>query len=221
MQHWQTFFSQAAQVILVLNIIGCISIRREQKQRHWTYFLVFLVLSLITEIVAKITWKQGINNLPLLHIYTLLEFLLLSLFFGELLAKTAKNRTYLLYYMAGVSALIVLNTALLQDLFTFNSNAKTLTQCSFILFSVVWLFQTSAEPIHENTAQNTSLFYIIAAILLYYAGSLFIFMASNALARLEKLASLPWLINAALYFVFQLLVATGLWRFLRTKYIRP
>lgn len=184
------------------------------------WFCFFLILALITQVTAKIWvwWLHYGNNLFLLHIYTFFEFIFLSLFYKQLLHKNAFFQKYHLYFIFGISLLIVLNTVFLQPWIGFNNNAKTLTQVIYIGYAVAYFFQEAATI--DKNAQQRLLTLINSAILLYYAGSLFIFMFSSTFTSLDDFVKVFWIANALLYLIFQLLVFIGLWIFRqRTKSI--
>ncbi|NJL74434.1 MAG: hypothetical protein HC892_04705 [Saprospiraceae bacterium] len=209
--------SNIAQIILVANIILYL-LNRKQLNLYIKWFDVFLVVSLVTEIVAAILFKRKIPNLHVLHIYTLVEFIVLSLFYVAILQKIIAFRTRRMYwFIALVSILIVLNSIFIQliDTLTFNSYAKTLTQVIFIAYAVLYFF---IAPI-ENNPKSKLLDNINSAILFYYAASLFIFMGSNLLSKLDDYHRIFWITNAIFYLVFQLIVCYALWQFQKTTKI--
>jgi hypothetical protein len=209
--------STIAEVILLANIILYL-LNRKNLNLHIKWFDVFLAVSFVTEIVAAIMFRKKIPNLHVLHIYTLVEFIVLSLFYVGMLQKIITFRTRRMYwFIALVSVLIILNSIFIQpiDKLTFNSYAKTLTQVIFIAYAIFYFF---IAPIEDNV-RSRLLNGINSGILLYYAGSLFIFMGSNILTKLDVFHIVFWISNSVFYLIFQLIVFYGLWQFQKTTKI--
>ncbi len=219
MHNISVIISIIAYVVLFLNIVLYLYYLNFKSNRlNW--FNTFLILGLITQITALIFTSQKINNLPLLHIYTLLEFIFLSLFYKNILKQEILSKKYfnILIISISISILIILNSIFLQNIYTFNSNAKTLTQVIYICYALTYFFNVTLEKTPIIKFLNS----INAAILLYYAGSLFIFMFSNVFFSLSKEHIVFWVVNALLYLIFQLWVFIALWTFrqqTRTKSI--
>lgn len=180
--------------------------------RRWDQAYIFLgwllTFNLVIELIAKwLAWHKQLN-LPLLHIYTIGEFLLLSLFYEQLLPKRFFWNRLFWPFTGVVLLLIILNSLYLQPPETFNSNARTLVQVVYIIFAVQYFFYlTSSED-----AAAPSLRWINSAVLIYYSGSLFIFMLSNYLQ--QRGIAMPrsfWAFNGFLNLIYQLLILRGLW----------
>lgn len=172
----------------------------------------FLLFNLFIEMGARgfFVFKVS-NNLPLLHIYTLGEFLLLSFFYRKLLPDYNFFRKFFPAFLLIVSLLILLNTIFLQSIYVFNSYAKTLVQIILIIYSMMFFFNLP-ETSNFKTAEGWSLRIINSAVLIYYCGSLFIFMFSNIFIEKGLIYNGFWIFNAVLNFLFQILVLLGLWR---------
>lgn len=197
--------SNVGHLLLVINLALCL-IRRRQLPSYFRWFTLFLATGLLIQILAKVIWYMILNNLPLLHVYTLLEFVLLSLFYRALLQEL-KFRYWTHLIVIG-AMLIMLNSIFLQPLTSFNSIAKTFTQLMYIGYALTYFFGPFKRE-HALTNQINS------AILVYYSGSLFIFMFTSVLTGLQDLIPYYrylWITNSILYFLFHLMILTGLWK---------
>lgn len=173
------------------------------------YFLLFnLFIELSARLVVSI-WEK--NNLPLLHLYTVGEFLLFSFFYRALLPELAFFKKYFAVFAGAVTLLIIFNSAFLQSIFVFNSYAKTLVQVILILYSIAFFFHLP-ESSDFSQPDGWSLRMINSAILIYYCGSLFIFMFSNVFIEKALIYNGFWIFNALLNLLFHVLVLTSLWR---------
>ena len=172
----------------------------------------YLFFNLLIEVCAKTIPFPNNNNLPLLHLYTLGEFVLLSLFFKSLIKKPSAFQKYFWVFIGLFLVLIIGNTIFLQGIFEFNSYAKTGVQVVLITYSVLYFYNLSNEVDLTNPYQK-SLRLINSALLIYFSGSLFIFMFSNYLTKHKiDIHHGFWAFNAFLNLVFQILVLVGIWR---------
>lgn len=208
-----------SRAILVILSVSCLVVLYDWRNQFSVirYFSFFIFLNLITEIVAKIFQYYGENNLPLLHLYTFGEFVLISLFYFYLFKRKNIARRFLLLLIPVVSILIILNSIYLQSIFGFNSYAKTMVQLIIISYSLYYFFKQPANILEEQI-NNRPLLLINTAILIYYSGSLFVFMFSDFLYKYgEGLPKGFWMFNIILNLIFQLLILVALWMVLKNK----
>lgn len=172
----------------------------------------FLVWNLIIEISARFIAYSGIgNNLPLLHLYTLGEFILLSWFYKSLLTKPAFFQNKFWHLVIVGSILVILNSIFLQSIYEFNPLAKTFVQVIIISFAVLYFYNLTENPSIAPGIEK-SLRLINSAILIYYSGSLFIFMCNQIFLENSELYEIIWAFNAVLNVIFQLLILFGIWK---------
>lgn len=199
-----------ALLCLSINVVLCF-IKRKKLTAPFIRLFYFLIWNLLIEILAYTFMQFKINNLPLLHIYTLGEFLLFSYFFMSLIKKPDAFKKGLKYFIIAGSALIVLNSVLVQSLFEFNTIAKTFVQISIITYAVLYFYNLSENQSY-SWQMSKSLRLVNSAILIYYCGSLFIFMYGKLSLKDVDGYVVFWAFNAILNFIFQLLILLGLWK---------
>lgn len=219
MLEWLFFISNYVFIILTLNVlVYWIPFKKHNDYLRW--FTYYLSLSLGIQLIAKGFANYGLNNLPLLHLYSLLEFIIISIFYKKVLIKENGFQKWINYIIGVGSLLIVANSIFLQPLTTFNSNAKALSQVIIMGYAISYYFSI----LHERTQTTPILNLLNAAILIYYAGSFFVFMFSDVLLKNldEDTQLLFWIFNALLYLVFQLIVIFVGWKaYLKTKKSLP
>ena len=184
---------------------------------------IYLSINLATELLAKYIayFFENPNNLPLLHIYTLLEFITWPLFYRQLFVHKNHFVKNHLYFIGFVSVLILSNSIFLEPLSGFNSNAKALVQIILIGYAIYYFFETFGK-IDLTKPLPRALSLINFAVILYYSGSLFIFMFSKLLANQNVADNRQygfWAVNALLLVAFQTLIFISLWTvaFQKTK----
>ncbi|MEM1217878.1 MAG: hypothetical protein AAGH79_03165 [Bacteroidota bacterium] len=174
----------------------------------------FLILSILTQFVSVYLSRQKIPNLFLLHYYTVLEWVCWAFFYAYLLHPARFFRTYWPLLTAIVTALLIANSIWLEPLDGFNSNAKTLVQLLLLGASISYFFQSFGR-IDLSRPVPFALILINFAVLIYYSGSLFIFMFSKILNQYQVdfgQQRLFWAINGLLYVLFVLLILISIWK---------
>lgn len=198
-----------AVLVLVVNVL-LFSLKFKELNRPFRGLFYFLILNLLTEILAFTFTECGINNLPLLHVYTLGEFILFSFFYRSLSYKpTFFSRHFWLIIAIG-SLLIIANTLFFQSIFGFNSTAKTGVQLILIVYAVFYFYNLVADE-HFAQLKSKSMRLVNSAVIIYYSGSLFIFMFSQISFGNEDIYKLFWIFNSFLYVTFHLIIFTALW----------
>ncbi len=209
---WNTFFTGATLPVLCLLLSCSLGLRYWHRlSRPLHLVVIYLIFNLLIEIGARVASIVYGNNLPLLHLYTFGECLLFSLLYSQILDKNSVLKRYFGWILGTVLSLVVLNTAFLQGIFEFNSYAKTLVQVLIILCALDYAFRFS-EPDESDSAQGKTLQLINAAVLIYYCGSLFIFMSSQFYIQMGGAFEILWDINVALNLIFQIMILIALWK---------
>jgi len=211
---WQLLISNCAIAVLVVSLVICLYLNKKLpkslKPIKW-----YLIANLIVELVSRYLFNRGINNLWLLHLFTIIEFNVLSYYFFNLYGW--KIRTKHKIYFIIMNVLIILNSIFLQDITGFNSYAKSVVQISIIVLAIGYFIRRTEYQNDERDERRTNNL-IVAALLFYYSTSLFIFMFSNLVNDyFGKLPTEFWILNAFLNFVFQSLILKALWKELRVK----
>lgn len=188
-----------------------------------SYFGFFLLFNLLIELIAKLmlylNYAHDIdcNNLPLLHLYTLGEFLLISMFYYFIIKHRMTLGNFFKMFIFIISILIIINSAFFQSIYGFNSYAKTPVQFIIIIYSIIYFLLVDSKLSKRNLKQKTIL-WINTAILIYYSGSLFVFMFSDFFLRYgEGLHEGFWIFNAILNLFFQVIILKSIWTALKNK----
>ncbi len=209
---WDQFYRISALPLICLLLSCCLGVRYWRRlPRSLQILTIYLVFNFIIEIGSRLAAVAYHQNLPLLHLYTFGEFLLFSLFYQQILDEQSIFKKYFQWIVVSVLALVVLNTLLLQGIFEFNSYAKTLVQVVIILYALDYAFRIpEREDADPRLTQMLRL--INAAMLIYYCGSLFIFMASSFESQARESFKILWTTNKILLLIFQLIILVALWK---------
>lgn len=181
--------------------------RLNQAAKQFSYYLFFLLLS--NSIMLLLAYAKE-NNLVGTHLVVLGEFIFLSFFFKEILKRNTFFQKYFRLYLGIFGGLILANTLFLEEINTFNTNAKTL-----ILFVIIFLatafFYDRSKQLMEADIHEKALRIINAALLIYYSGSFFVYLFYKFTVNNEVFYSNKIMIfNASLYAIFTLMAFSAM-----------
>lgn len=196
-------------VILCVNVL-LFSLKFKQLNTPFKHLYYYLLLNLAIEISAIIFISCGLNNLPLLHIYTLGEFILFSHFFRSIIVKPSLFQKRYWYFVGIGTVLIIANSLFIQSIFEFNTFAKSFVQITIISYCVFY-FYNLLEGTNYSQRSSRSLRLLISGIIIYYSGSLFIFMFSRTSFGNEEPYIFFWVFNSLLNVIFHVMIFTALW----------
>jgi len=196
-----------------VNILIGIKIFKQRPELKW--FEINLIVAFVIQIWMRYLGLSQTNNLFLTHIYVPIEFLSLSLFYRNIFGKNNLFNRYFIPFVGLILTAAVANTLFFEPITVFPGNAKTLTQIIIISYAVIWFFRRLNHEVQEN---HLLLNRLNAAILVYYSGSLLVFMFTNFFRAHTNIDSLYlWTFNVVIYIVFLLLILFARWRVLYTR----
>jgi len=184
-------------LILLTNAI-LYSFKIKGKSPAYRNFTAFLILVALVELsslfVAKVLHQ---NNLFLSHFYFLFQFVVLSLFYAELL-KSTWVKLIVIPVLAMVAYQFVIDPELF---FRYNSIGASVMQSIIIIYSLIFFYRSIS---------GTSEFLIVnIGIFLYLLSSALIFVSGNVVLDLDISEDTRFLlinVNRVLILVFQILI---------------
>ena len=220
--------SNVSSVLIAVIAIFCIFYYNKQETKTLNHLFHYIFLLAFIEIAARIIsyYFKG-NNLPLLHLLTLGEFIFLSLFYQKIIAKPNLKSNIFLIFISFISILIIGNSIFLQEIYIYNSYAKSLVQGVIIIYAILYFYHLTVhididsyntqtidtiDTIDIHSQNQKSLRLINSSILLYYSGSLFIFMFGNHYKQNQDIYLMFWMFNAGLALLHYILLFTSIWK---------
>ena len=202
-------FTNGPYALLISVIMALIRFR--QMTGPLRFIGLFICLAVLGEVVADYTSTRHMPNLYLLHIYTILEFNILALFYFSLFGYFYP-RWLVPLLMVGFTVLAVLNSLFLQPLSTYNTYTRGLEGLLMIALSLLCFYQMLAE-LTTKRLDRSPIFWINTGFLLYFAGNLFLFILSNALLKEpnQTLSFMSWGLHSLLMVLMHLFISLGLW----------
>lgn len=210
----KTIFDIALFAVIIPLTIGLTVFRKKPPYIRW--LVVHLIFATIIQLTAYWLWKNGKNNLFLLHIYTVEELIMLSIFYSLLLNKLLQKHVFIAVALVFV-VLAVLNALYLQPLKTHNTYMRSLESLIIIIWAVVYFYRRLGEDIDKLPVNQSGLLAINSGFLIYFTTSLLLFSLSNLVDSQSKQIRVSlWAIHALVSIIMYLLIAIGLWKHRKT-----
>lgn len=172
----------------------------------------YMIAAASTELLSYIMWKQKRNNLPLLHIYTIIEYLLLLKFYYSILKDFLPKAAFLILAVVP-PCFFILDSLFIESIYNFNPYARSVESLIIIFLAMSWYVKlVSADA--EDVVLAKSLKFINSAFLIYFSGSLMLFSFSDSISRLvQNLRFSIWTVHTLLTVTLYVLLALGLWKY--------
>ncbi len=165
----------------------------------------YLIVSGLINLVAITVMKK--NNLPLLHIYTIVEAVLILSYLRTLFIEP-KIRKVLQFTIILFPILCILNLTFLQSIKTFNTHTRPLEAILITFFCLLYLYKSGFT---ENWINKPSSWFNMG-ILIYFPVACIIFILSNYMVFVQKnkvMNHLVWDVHAFLVLIMYLIWARG------------
>lgn len=203
------FLFFATWIIIIPVVTGTLRYGNLSKECRIIFF--FTIIACITEITSYITRSRGINNMPLLHIYTVIEFVIISWFYHLLFKRIFSFSPLPLIAVLFVIGSII-NSLWIQEILSFNSYIRGIEAVLIILYALIILYVFFFQPDAKKTVDDP-VFWINAGILIYFSGATTLFILSNYILPLGyQFNKNIWGVHALLSIIMYLSITTGLWK---------
>jgi hypothetical protein len=189
----------SSAVPLLVGLFYYRSLIREMK-----ILVLYLSISFIFELSLFLLGLLGVNNLWMVQVWTIIEYIFIVVLFSYWL-KESKIRKMLIYSTIPFIIFYIIDVALLSEINKFNSYSRSVESLIFSGVAGYALYDLSKA--HTGSLWQNFRFYLVLAVFLYFTGSLMIFALSNLLieytSNLAKLLfMIPMILNLISYFLF-------------------
>ena len=200
-------------VLLFTVTIGFVRLKYLKNELKFIWY--FILLGAFSEVSTRSIsyFYPKLNTLPGLHLYTILEFITIGLFYHTYFGNFF-NRKILPYTIIGFVLLALINAFFIQGIFNFNTYASGIEGILIIFLSLLCFYKMLIE-LDTRDPTKQPVFWINSGFLFYFAGNLFIFILSNFIKGDNYLLSLAWGMHAFLMLILHLFLGIGLWHSLR------
>lgn len=193
-------FDYLGSILVIINAVLYVrssSLNNLSKTKN--ILAIYVLVTGIIQVTQFVLAKYKIDNLFLSHFYFLSQFVILSIFYKQLLNhKQSKIISYVMFII--IIALGIHFLFNLDLLTKFNVFEAFITTLPIIIYAVLHMYNSLSKT-YEFKYFNTG-------VLIYLTTSALIFIAGDYLNNIEKseLFFRPWFINKVLYVGYLLLI---------------
>jgi hypothetical protein len=180
--------------VIIPIVIGIVHLKKFPF--YLKVIVAFTLASGITSGACIFLAKRGINNMPVFHAFTIAGFILCSIFYKQVLTSTKVEKAiFPVLFLFLVFA--TTSTILWQGLSVFNSYTLTFETIVTIVYCLM-LFYKLLGADSSSLKENGPLIWINTGFLLYFSGSLFLFLFPQFLTAPQWVYEIGWIIHAIL-----------------------
>lgn len=180
---------------IVLPVLFLLYVFRNNKA--YKYFTVYLFVIAAIQILMAIVVPQNKSNLYLFHYYFILQFIILSLFYYEILKVK-----WMLWILMGIASLLMLQYALVDGLYNrYNTLGAFITQLLLVVYSLIYFYRL--------LEQKGQFLLVNIGVLVYFTSSTLVFGLGNMVFDINVPVYISRTlndINVFLYLGFQILI---------------
>lgn len=184
----------------------------KRKVHEEVYFILpFLYVVFIAGLYEFIcTILFGLNVKYWFIIYNFLSFATLVYFY---LLKKQFRILHIIFSILFISITTISFSFYSCDNFIqISSYYKILQTVMILTFSVLWIKRVFLD-LELRSLLESSTFYFISGLLLYYSGTVFLFLLSNMIFKMDKSSFQDyWMLNVVLNLVLRTLLIIGIWK---------
>ncbi len=172
-------------------------------------FSAYIILDIIAWFLSFFLSSYGINTFIVTNSFTVGEFLILSLFFINILEFKSKRVLSIIAFV--LTALFSLSVFFSQNTY-FNIYTQIFSNLLFIVLSLLFYYKIMREQKIENLLAYPH-FYFNTGVLLYFASSIFIVIFSNYFLNLSEMSQMYlWTFHAIINFICYIIFAVGFFK---------
>jgi len=195
---WIEIPSLIGKGILLINLT-VYTIGFSGSGKAYRFFMGYLIWISICEAVFYILGYQKINNLFFSHYYLIGQFLLLGLFFREILTERYQKKTAQCFLLIIPTVLILQYIADPAKYYIFNLFEIFVTSYAIIILGLFHLYNILDSEKKYNYMVLGLLMYLISSTVLFLSGNLYVVMDRNVHKEI-------WVINAVMFIVYQIFI---------------
>ena len=160
---------------ILLPIIFFVVVKQLIKNQAFNFLIAAILLSFVTEIVYTILGYLHTSNFIVGNIYTVFFFLILILFYKNLLPQ---NKNWLYIFFTLYSGFIIINTLFFQNIMEYQGYSRAFGGVLIIVCSLMY-YRSLLNNLPASNVMQYGLFWVNTGITYYYSFNLLLFIYSN------------------------------------------
>lgn len=192
-------------IVFVVALIGFI--RFKHHSPPYQLLIILLTIAFINDVGGKFMAAKQHNNLPLAHLYALIEYFFITIIYSKILVGRA--RRVIVAAIIPVAIFAVINSFYLQGINRFPSNFLLVCELVYMIYSFLSFKQMLLNPIQE-ALHTQSLFWLNLAQIIF-STTLFIYFGTLNYVISHHINDAPlYLLVLVVNIVYVLLLAAAI-----------
>lgn len=171
----EVLINTSSLLTLVLALWAIFKWKVASKEQPYLCWLVWV--SAATEILAYVLIWLFSFNLPLLHVFTVIEFYLIVKIYQTALKEKNKDQFFKVSVI-GFTIIAIVYASLSGNIMKMNDVVRVV-ESIYLTFLALYFFYHTLQTLEIRHLEHSSMFWINAAVLIYFSSNLFIFLLSN------------------------------------------
>lgn len=187
------------------------TLRRKDLNSYMKPLFLLSIVAIVTEITNAVHAFFVVNNYYIFHLYTIVEFSLICLFYHRFLKQYFRDLvTIPIILIFLISAYIDFKINGLAKFDNFSISFEAIILSCYALFSFYYILK---HLLFENLL-NAPVFWVNAGIIIYFSGNLILFVFTNILFRdySEKYTIVWNSIHSITNLVYNILMSIAFWK---------
>lgn len=168
----------------------------------------FIFVTCLMEGLVYLTYQLGINNMPIFHVYTYLEFISISLIYFYIFRSSRVMKWLILLFVMSFIVLSSINIFLGEQATVFNSFQRFVEYGFLMVYFVVFLSKIVASR-EAPFLELHPYFVLTVGFLIYFTGTLLLFLNVNQLKEWGIVDY--WMIHGILNIFLNIIYFAVLW----------
>lgn len=149
------------------------------KNRLITNLGILVFLSALADLVSYLFLKESKPTAPVLNIYTMVEFYLISFLYITLYNYNNTSKFLIKLGVITFTGFILINGIFIQPIYEQQTWLFSIESVILLIFSIHYIYANTFRNSDNKVPINFTAFWINAGILFYFGLSLHLFVASN------------------------------------------
>lgn len=173
-------------------------------------FISLAFIASLYEFFGSLIFRWNVSNWFI--IYAIVSFFCILYFFLESLQKQYSKLFLVFLVFFTILCFFLYLYFNIEDILIITSYIDTFITLFILFFTIIWFRKLILDAYIENLLHNST-FYFISGFILYYCGTLFLFLLSNYIYKVDSnMFESYWVINILLNLVLRTLLLVGLWK---------
>lgn len=205
---WAEFFSFFSMYSVIIPFVICLAEYTDLTDLQQSIGLLVL-LTCLGEISIYLLTVLGINNLPAVHIFTVLQFIVLVWIMKKGLSSYFPKNVFQ-GLIIGFVLFALIDAFFLNGWYNFNSYSRPLA--SFILpFLALCFFYKTMKELKISSLEREPLLWLSIGIIIYFPSSLLVFLFTNHVKTSNEVLLTLWGIHAIFNIILNATYSIALW----------